>query len=172
MDFPPKWEYFPADQFSSAQPRAASELGLELLVQVRPNGRMLDHFRVVLGGSKILTVNAAMADLLQIPSAKRWRLKMQSWPRDIEIKRNMVTSAWMDVEALLASKAAQMVLVGDDGEESEVAHNVAIGEMDQAEVGAALRFAVIIGGDQRLVLALQGLPATAEYLMGRPAFRG
>jgi hypothetical protein len=133
---------------------------------------MLDHFRVVLGGSKILTVNAAMADLLQIPSAKRWRLKMQTWPRDIEVKRNMVTSAWMDVEALLASKAAQMVLVGDDGEESEIAHNVAIGEMDQAGVGAALRFAVIIGGDQRLVLALQGLPATAEYLMGRPAFRG
>jgi hypothetical protein len=41
---------------------------------------MLDHFRVVLGGSKILNINAAMADLLQIPSAKRWRLKMQSWP--------------------------------------------------------------------------------------------
>jgi hypothetical protein len=172
MDFPPKWECFPADQFSSAQPRAAGELGLELLVQVRPNGRMLDHFRVVLGGSKILTINAAIAEQLQIPSAKRWRLKMQSWPRDIEIKRNMVTSAWMDVEALVASKAAQMVLVGDVREESEIGHNVAIGEMDQAEVGAALRFAVIIGGDQRLVLALQGLPATAEYLMGRPAFRG
>jgi hypothetical protein len=78
----------------------------------------------------------------------------------------------MDVEALVASKAAQMVLVSDDGEESEIGHNVAVGEMDQAEVGAALRFAVIIGGDQRLVLALQGLPATAEYLMGRPVFRG
>jgi hypothetical protein len=39
-------------------------------------------------------------------------------------------------------------------------------------VSAAIRFAVAIGGDQRLVLALQGLPASADQLMGKPAFRG
>jgi hypothetical protein len=30
---------------------------------------MLDHFRVAVGGNKILQINAAMADILQIPSA-------------------------------------------------------------------------------------------------------
>jgi hypothetical protein len=172
MEFPAKWECFEAEQFSSAQPRSAGELGMELLVQVRPNGRMLDHFRIALGGSRVLDVNAAMADLLQIPSAKHWRLRMLICPRDIEVKRNMISSAWMDVKTLVAAKAAQMVVAGDDGEEAGLAHATVVGEMDEAEVGAAIRFAVIIGGDQRLYLALQGLPATADYLMGRPAFRG
>jgi hypothetical protein len=134
---------------------------------------MLDHFRVAIGGSKVLEVNAAMADLLQLPSAKRWRLKLQVWPRDLDLKRNMVSSAWQDVETLIASKQAQVAIVGDNGEEEAgLDPGTVIGEMKQASVGAAIRFAAVIGGDQRLTLALQGLPATADYLMGRPAFRG
>jgi hypothetical protein len=50
MEFPPEWNVVSAEQFATAQPRAAGILGMELLVQARPNGRMLDHFRMSLGG--------------------------------------------------------------------------------------------------------------------------
>jgi hypothetical protein len=58
MNFPPEEEVFGAEQFETAAPREAGELGLELMAQVRPNGRILDHFRVTLGGSKIIDVSA------------------------------------------------------------------------------------------------------------------
>jgi hypothetical protein len=173
MEYPPQqWECFNAEEFNTAQPRSAGELGAELLVQVRPNGRMLDHFRVAVGGNKILQINAAMADVLQIPSAKTWRLKMQLWPRDLDVKRNMTSTAWLDVVTLIASNTAKVVSAGENGEEAAIESSVVLDEIKQAEVGAAVRFMVAVGGDQKLALVLQGLPATADYLMGRPAFRG
>jgi hypothetical protein len=42
------------EEFASAAPRNPGELGVEVLAQIRPNGRILDHFRVTLGGSKFL----------------------------------------------------------------------------------------------------------------------
>jgi hypothetical protein len=48
MDFPPQWQLFEMEQFATAAPRAAGELGMELAMQVRPNGRMLDHYRVII----------------------------------------------------------------------------------------------------------------------------
>jgi hypothetical protein len=172
MEYPPQWECFPADQFSTAQPRAAGELGMELLMQVRPNGRMLDHFRVTLGGSRILDVNIKLAELLQIRSARTWRLKLQDWPRDVAINRNMTTSPWREVETLIAAREAKVVAVGEDDEETQLEPDVVIGEMKEAGVAAAIRYAALIGGDQRMQLALQGLPASVDHLMGRPAFRG
>jgi hypothetical protein len=171
MEFPPQWECFPAEQFSSATPRSAGELGLELLVQVRPNGRMLDHFQVAVGGSKILNINFALADILASPRARSWRMKMQVWPRDVEIRRNMMTSTWRNLESLVSAKECQVVDCEGE-EESSLPPEAVVEAMKADGVSAAIRFAVAIGGDQRLVLALQGLPASADQLMGKPAFRG
>jgi hypothetical protein len=44
--------------------------------------------------------------------------------------------------------------------------------MQEANISAAFRFIVIVGRDQRLQLAVQGLPASAEQLLGKPALRG
>jgi hypothetical protein len=39
------------------------------------------------GGSKILNINFALADILASPRARSWRMKMQVWPRDVEIRQ-------------------------------------------------------------------------------------
>jgi hypothetical protein len=172
MEFPPEWTLLPADQFATAQPRSAGELGMELLVQARPNGRMLDHFRVSLGGSRILDINTQMASLLASPRAKNWRLRMQIWPRDVEVRRNMTSSAWLDLEALVSTGECRVVTTGEDSPDVEVARETVVAELKESGISAAIRFAVIIGGDQRLQLMLQGLPASADQLLGKPAFRG
>jgi hypothetical protein len=172
MDFPPEWTLLPADQFATAQPRAAGDLGMELLVQARPNGRMLDHFRVSLGGSRILDMNVPLANLLASPRAKNWRLRMQIWPRDIDVRRNMTSTAWLDLEALVVTRECRVVTLGEDSSEAEVASEAVAAEMKESGLSAAIRFAVIIGGDQRLQLMLQSLPASADHLLGKPAFRG
>jgi hypothetical protein len=84
----------------------------------------------------------------------------------------MTSMAWLDIVTLIASNTAKVVSAGENGEEAAIESSVVLEEIKQAEVGAAVRFMVAVGGDQKLALVLQGLPATADYLMGRPAFRG
>jgi hypothetical protein len=38
MDYPPSWEAFPMENLSTAGTRVSGELGMELLMQARPNG--------------------------------------------------------------------------------------------------------------------------------------
>jgi hypothetical protein len=97
MDYPPNWDIFPMEDFITSVPRSAGNLTSELLVQARPNGRLLDHFRYVLGGSSIMNVEFQLASIWQMPAASTWKLCYQVWPKDIEIRRNMVSSTWTDI---------------------------------------------------------------------------
>jgi hypothetical protein len=72
MEFPPRSEVLEADLFATAVPRDPGDLGAEVLAQVRGTGQIADHFRVTLGGSKILDVSAGQHDpghaaLLAVP---------------------------------------------------------------------------------------------------------
>ena len=54
MEFPPDTYFiFPAEHFETAGPRIIGDYTEEILAQVRLNGRVMDHWRVVLGGSKV-----------------------------------------------------------------------------------------------------------------------
>jgi hypothetical protein len=86
------WDFFPAEDFNTAAPRAAGPLNAELLVQVRPNGRMLAHFRLGLGGSSVLDAWFLMDNLLAFPTAKDWTAIYQIWPRYVNLRRNMATT--------------------------------------------------------------------------------
>jgi hypothetical protein len=78
MDYPPNWEFFPMEEFVAAAPRNPGKLGLEVLAQIRPSGRILDHFHVTLGGSKILDINVKLAEVLAGENFKTWRLQFQT----------------------------------------------------------------------------------------------
>jgi hypothetical protein len=166
MDYPPEWDFFPMEDFASAGPRNPGDLGVEVLAQVRPNGRILDHFRVTLGGSKILDVNVGLASVLNVPAMRSWRLKFQLWPRDLEIRRNMTSTAWLDVGELVASKDGYLETEAGEAVDPEAA------AAQLKESSLAYRFAVVVGEDERLQLQLQMMPASAATLMGKPAFRG
>ena len=168
MDFPPDWEVFPAEEFPSAVPRITGELSMELLAQVRPNGRVLDHFRVSFGRSKILDISVPLSKLLVSSVQNSLKLKFQYWPRDILIKRNMTTSTWTDVYDLLESRNANVV--SEDG--AAVPHEAILRDLKDSDKSASIRFAVVIGEDMRMALMLQCLPASATHLMGKPALRG
>jgi hypothetical protein len=62
----------------TASPRANSEFCAEVMVQVRPNGRIMDHWRIALGGSAILETSVRVDRL--IPAAvnlPRKKLQLQ-----------------------------------------------------------------------------------------------
>jgi hypothetical protein len=166
MNFPHTWDIFKAADFATAAPRAAGELGMEVAAQVRPNGRILDHFRVTLGGSKIVDVTAPMTKLMLVDGASPWKFRYQVWPRDIVVRRNMTTTAWINALDLLAEKKAWV----EDGEGNAVENELVLETVGDGR--AAIRFAVVIGEDKNMELNLHALPATAESLMGKPTFRG
>jgi hypothetical protein len=108
MEFPPQWNAFPLDDFDVAAARTQGAAGMELMAQMRPNGHLLDHVRIATGGSEILEVEVPPGNLIPSPNPNRWKAKYQFWARDTAIRRNMTTSTWKDVYALIHSHEIQV----------------------------------------------------------------
>jgi len=182
MDFPPNWVILPEEDFQLATPRDPGELGAELMAQVRSNGRVMDHFRVAVGGSRILQAAFHTKSIYTNNSIIGATLRYEIWPRDITIRRNMCTSDWMDLTNLVASndilgyKPAEAAGPSTDAAAEELCNEDILrflnGLSEKSHCGAAIRWAVGIGADQKLELILQGLPASAAALTGKPTLRG
>jgi len=169
MEYPPdSWRIFDAAEFSTATVNSPEDLGVELMAQARPNGRILDHFFFAVGGAKILEVEISMASLFNNNRYKDWSFCYQSWPKDIIIRRNMTTSAWLDVPELIRLRQA----VVKDLDDQVVPIEDVAASVNSHGTGAAIRWAIVIGEDERLRLQLSALPASADVLAGKPAFRG
>lgn len=176
MEFPMEPDsinVFPADQFELARPRDPGELGVELMAQARPNGRIQDHFRIVIGGGAPLEFESSLGNFFGSDNARVRALRAQFhfWPRDLTLRRNATTSTWSDTYQHLAQKAA--MLVDEEGAGvpmSEMATLVA-GIEDISKKSSSFRWAVVIGEDGKPQLDLQTLPATEKYIAGKPALK-
>jgi hypothetical protein len=174
MEFPvSEWFHFPAEEFPTANPRANSELCAEIMAQARPNGRVMDHWRIALGGSAILETSVRVDRLfpaaLNLPNKK---VQLQYWARDIAIRRNMTTSVWIDVVDLIRSNEASMVDETEAATSSEDVLTTLSAVADKSAASASLRWAVCIADDGQLELQLQHLPASAASLASRRYSRG
>ncbi len=164
---------FPGDEFTTTDARDPGKLGMELMAQVRGNGRMQDHFRIAIGGSEMLTVQVELTKLLNTSHepVSQMKVQFQVWPRDIDIRRNATTSAWMDVYSMIKERNA---IVYDNHGEVVPLEDMA-GIMNQIErdecKNAVIRWAVIIGDEGKLELALTSLPASLNQISGRPPLK-
>jgi hypothetical protein len=65
MDFSSQdWEFNDLDDFDTASPTITGDYTFELYAQLRATGRILDNFRAVLDGSKMLYINASLMDII------------------------------------------------------------------------------------------------------------
>jgi hypothetical protein len=168
MEFLGEMEFFHNEDFDTAVPRDMGEAVMELLAQVRPNGRIMDHYRITLGGTSLLEVDTVLGNIIPFPALNNYRFKFQFWARDIAIRRNMTTSKWLDVGTIIASNAATIT----DLSGREIPAEAVMEDLDGAYKHAAIRYAVVIGPDQRMALEFQALPASAVVLEGKPSFIG
>ena len=172
MEFPPIWDFFPAEDFTLAAPRDPGERGMEMMVQVRANGRMLDHFQITVGGSAMLETTVKLADILPIEGLPEWSLRFSCWPRDVAIRRNMATSTWLDIRDQLA--ANDIKLIGALNE--ELASNELLEKLadvaDRLTCSAVTRWGVTVGDDGKIWLQLQAIPSPATSYASKPAWKG
>ena len=183
MEFPPQWNVLAAEDFELATTRDPGILGAELMAQVRPNGRIMDHFRIAVGGSHIITARFPAKEIYANQVVPNLDIRWQMWPRDVAIRRNMASSEWLDLTTLLQANEALAFdadWIRDGGEGSsagppsknEELINFLADLPEKSRCGASVRWAVGIGPDYNLELVLQGMPASAAVLNGKPAFRG
>ena len=176
MEFPPTdWPSVGIEDFELAVPRNLGRLGIEVMTQARVNGRIIDHFRVTLGGSEILKVHFNTNNIFLVENTPAVNLSYEIWPRDISIRRNMATSEWLDVATLLASRDVSVITGGLADAEVPDGNTALLAAMDgqpKPMVSASIRWAVCASIDGRMELVLQTFPSTAAILSGKPAFRG
>ena len=173
MEFSPgEWTCLPAEDFELAVPRNPGTLGLEVMAQVRINGRVVDHVRTALGGSEILRVNFNTRDIFLAANLPATPLQLEMWPRDISVRRNMASSEWIDVNALIASNTI-LVTAGEAAGSAAPPNNAdLVAVLNEGGHTASIRWAVGVGDGGTLELLLQSLPAAAAVLSGKPALRG
>ena len=173
MEFPPaNWDIFPVEEFATAAPRVNSECSVELMAIVRPNGRVMDHWRLATGGTKLLSVTLELATI--IPAAAvlpKCKITYQQWPADIAIRRNMTTSQWHNVKALLSANEFSAADEQDKAVECQTIVKNLQALPNRSIISAALRWAVCVSEDQRLEIQLQSLPAPVATLSSKPIFK-
>ncbi len=68
---------------------------MELMIQARLNGRLLDHFRIATGGSEILEAKFQLTDIISNAELEGEGVtaQFQFWGREANLRWNMTTSA-------------------------------------------------------------------------------
>ncbi len=175
MEFPPNaWDVFPAEQLDTAAPRDPGELGMELLVQMRDNGRIQDHFRIALGGTKLLKALLPMRDIFVVPEDfPDWVIEYGKWPADLIFSRSRTTTVWVDINAMI--EARDVIIRDMDGtkiKDEDVLEALTKTTHISSRPGCSARWVVGIGDADKMVLTVQVLPASAAVLNGRPVTKG
>ncbi len=172
MEFPrTDWVIFKAEDFGTAAVRDPGELGVELLAQARPSGRVIDHWSLVIGGSQFLEAELDLREL--IPTASdlpELKLTYQLLPAQVEIRRNMTTSTWLDVLDLVRSNNLLLPESDSDISLRDIAETLT-NKADKTYGTASIRWAVCVGEAGKLELQLQAISASAKFLGGKPAFK-
>jgi hypothetical protein len=171
-EYPPEWTLFSKDDFTLACPRDPGELGVELMAISRPNGRIQDHYRLAVGGSKNVEATFSTKDVFVSSVVPATTIQLHVRPSDIRILRNLTTSEWFDIFEKLKSRdltAFRLDVAEDDTEDLiELLNQV----VNKEEIAASYRWAVAVSPDGHLELLLQSLPATAKSLNSNPIFKG
>jgi len=81
-----------------------SPLTVELFAQVRSNGRILDNIRHVLGGSILLEGGFSFKKICRREDLAGWTANFTMRPRNITLRKGMLTSLWTDVSEMIAAR--------------------------------------------------------------------
>ena len=156
---------YSVDEAPNSHPRTA-----ELFATVRNNGRVLDDAKIVIGGTGIFEANFKIKKIITDDVIGSWSVNIQRWARDIVIRDGLLSSLWTDLSTIVSARDA--TIHDNNGAGIPAAEFLRL--LDEAEDGdaqAALRWAVTLNERGRLAAQLQGLPASAAALDGKPSYK-
>jgi hypothetical protein len=171
MEFPATWVVLNITDYDTAMPAVPGEFVVELLAQLRNTGRVLDGFRFALDGSRALEATVNLDQILPSEELKGLQALFQCWPRDVKIRRNMLSTAWTSLTDSLSSN--ELDITDEDGGGVTPGAVMRILERlpGNGPVNASTRWAISAGSDGFLSLQLQSLPLVASVLNNRSTFK-
>ncbi len=153
------------EEFNTATPDYQGDFTVELLTQLRSTGRILYNFRFALDA----TVD--LASIIPVEAYQGWKLNQQFWPRDVPIRKNMVSSAWTSVTDTVASRDCDIT----DGDGAGISAGEFVRSIatlsGTGPTNGSTRWAIVIGGDLHLKLQWQALLLPASVLNGKASFK-
>jgi hypothetical protein len=164
MEFPTNWVVFGLPDYDTEVPAVTGDFTVELFAQLRNTGRILDGFRFALDGSKTLEAYVDLDRILPAPELKGLQAFFQCWPRDIKIRRNMLTSAWVSITDGISGNDVDVLDEGGAGVAAGTVMRILERLPGTGPTNASTRWAVTVGADNFLKLQLQGLPLIASAL--------
>jgi hypothetical protein len=159
----------PKEGYNVDEPPTHSKHTAELFARVRNNGRMIDEFKCVLGGSEVIEADFSLGLLFEDPVVSEFSAKIQRWPRDIDLRKGLLSGRWEDFKWMVSCRDA-CILDKEGGGLTANDFLKACSNMEEAE-DAEVKWAVVLNDGGRLAIQLQGLPASAAMLNGKPSLK-
>jgi hypothetical protein len=168
------WRFYkairPLPGFNVDEPSGTIPYSAELFATVRDSGRFLEDVRVSLGGAEIYEAEFKLKKVVDDSSIGDWSIKIQKWPRDVELRKGLLSSLWADIPALVSARDAQVF----DGQGAGIPPAEFLrmfGEAMDGKALASVRWAIILNDRGRLATQLQALPSSAAILNGKPSLK-
>jgi hypothetical protein len=95
--------------------------------------------------------------------------KIQRWPRDIDLRKGLLSGRWEDFKWMVSCRDA-CILDKEGGGLTANDFLKACSDMEEAEDNA-VRWAIVLNDGGCLAIQLQGLPASATMLNGKPSLK-
>ena len=160
----------PAAGFLVDEPPTTHSLTAELFATVKSDGRIGEHTRLAVGGRDLLEGEFQLGLLFDDPQFQKWSIVIQRRPLDLDLRRGLLSGGWHNLSDWVASRDAS-VIDADGAGVSAASFLKLVHEADGGPEVAAVRWAVVLSDCAKLQLQLQGMPATAATLSGKPALK-
>ena len=89
---------------------------LELMAQVRLNGKVALHWQIATRGGKIFEDDVRLTSISKLTGVLPFKLRFQAWSRDVQLRRNMTSSKWYNGLELLTQREFVIFKDGTLGE--------------------------------------------------------
>jgi len=98
-------------------------------------------------------------------------IRMQRWLRDLVLRKGLLSGYWKDISTIVSCRDASVFDADWAGIPAEEFLRT-LDDPDNGQEAAAVRWAVRLSDNERLVIQLHGLPAAAAVLNGSPRTKG
>jgi hypothetical protein len=146
----------PSSGFTVDEAPTSSAHTAKLFAQVRDNGCLLDDTRIVLGGNEVFDATFKLGLLMDDDDISNWSIRIQQWPRDLCLRKGLLSSLWTDLSAVVSARDAEVT----DAEGAGVTAATFLRSFAAAEeesAAASLRWAGVLNDRGRLAAQLQGM---------------
>jgi hypothetical protein len=112
---PADWDIIPVEQFATHAIESVVEpLEGLLVLNVDRNTAIRGNFRFILDGKEKLNIDHLASELLVVGGASSFKLQWQTWPKDILLRQNSLTSSWTDVADRCVDSNPQVPIFSPD----------------------------------------------------------